>query len=272
MENKRKRKQKGNPVLIIGAVVLVVVLVIFIQSMVRDRAAAAATQAGIAFLESMEAKDPADVDAVRRELYQKRLDAQREELLQQLHSGAMDPFSLFQDYVILGDSRAVGFYYMGFLDESRVLATGGATIRDVETHKEKVIALDPSQIFLCYGLNDISIGYWDTAEEYVAEYMQVVADLRQKLPNATVVVSSALPARDPAFARSSKWRNIPDWNQVLQEACDENDVLFVDNSRISEEYADLWDPDGIHVKKEFYPHWATELIGELLVGGSADEG
>lgn len=266
-----KRKQKLNPVLIVGAVALALLLAFLIRGIVKDRAAAAATQAGIAFLESMEAKDPADVDAVRRELYQKRLDAQREELLQQLHSGAMDPFSMFQDYVILGDSRAVGFYYMGFLDESRVLATGGATIRDVETHKESVIALNPSQIFLCYGLNDISIGYWDTAEEYAAEYMQVVADLRDKLPNATVIVSSALPARDPAFERSSKWRNIPDWNLVLEAACEENGIVFVDNSRISEEYADLWDPDGIHVKKEFYPHWATELVTAALMDGSESE-
>ena len=29
---------------------------------------------------------------------------------------------------------------------------------------------------------------------------------------------------------------------------------------ISQTYAKLWDPDGIHVKKEFYPYWATNLI------------
>ena len=42
--------------------------------------------------------------------------------------------------------------------------------------------------------------------------------------------------------------------------CEENDVLFADNTQLSEDYADLWQPDGIHLLPEFYPHWAANLI------------
>ena len=39
-----------------------------------------------------------------------------EMLLRQIKAGEQDPFPLFQDAVILGDSRAVGFFYYGFVD------------------------------------------------------------------------------------------------------------------------------------------------------------
>lgn len=42
--------------------------------------------------------------------------------------------------------------------------------------------------------------------------------------------------------------------------CEENGVLFADNTQLSEDYADLWQPDGIHLLPEFYPHWAANLI------------
>lgn len=178
---------------------------------------------------------------------------------------------MFDSYVILGDSRAVGFYYFDFLEKSRVLADGGNTIRDVAAHMDDIRALQPDYVYLCYGLNDISIGYWDTKEEYVAELLQVVADLKEALPGVTVVVSSILPAQDPAFEKSSKWRNIPEWSEAVGAACAENGIPFADNTEICQTYADLWQPDGIHVRPEFYPYWAANLILAGLDGPAEAE-
>lgn len=93
-----------------------------------------------------------------------------------------------------------------------------------------------------------------------AELLQVVADLKEALPGVTVVVSSILPAQDPAFEKSSKWRNIPEWSEAVGAACAENGIPFADNTEICQTYADLWQPDGIHVRPEFYPYWAANLI------------
>lgn len=226
--------------------------------------------AGIAFLEAQESKDPETVLAYRQKIYQAKIDAQRDTLLNQLNSGSMDPFSLLKDYVILGDSRAVGFWSWKFLDKSRVLADGGHTIRNLAGYVDTVVSMNPSQIFLCYGLNDTSIGYWDTAEEYVTEYMQIVDEIRQKLPKATIVVSSILPAKDPAFERSAKWRNIPEWSAALEQACKENGVLFANCDYLANTQANLWDPkDGIHFRKEFYPYWTSCLVAAILMEGAA---
>lgn len=253
------------------AVVLVVILAISLagalfgddQTAEQDKAVAA----GIAYLEELEQKDPAEVMQVRQAIYQAEIDAQRDQLLLQLNNGTMDPFSLIKDYVLLGDSRAVGFWYRNFLDKNNVLADGGHTIRNLASYVDTIVERNPSQIFLCYGLNDSSIGYWDTAEEYVAEYIATVKTIQERLPNATIVVSSILPAKDPAFEKSAKWYNIPDWSAALEKACQENGILFANCDYLAVSYPNLWDPDGIHFRKEFYPYWASCLVAAMLMEG-----
>lgn len=264
----RKNNRKEFPIVpvAIGAAVLILLLAV-LSVFMNGEEEANLTLDGIAYLEALEKKDPNDVIQVRRQIHQAKLDAQRDEMIRQVEAGEVDPFSLFQDFVIMGDSRAVGYWYFGFVDKARTLTGAGHTIRDLAAQMDTLVSMNPRYIYLCYGLNDTSIGYWDSAEDYVAEYMDLVGQIRQKLPDASVIVSSILPARDPAFKRSSKWYNIPAWSAALEAACKENGVIFANNDGISEAYPKLWDPDGIHVRKEFYPYWATNLILATLQAG-----
>lgn len=235
---------------------------------------------GVSYLESVEARDPETVLTTTESNRETDNDTEPTEtsdpnglteeqmaLIEQVRSGEIDIWSMFRDYVILGDSRAVGFWSFDFLSYDNCLAGGGDTIRNIAEHMDEIIALDPKYIFLCYGLNDVSIGYWSEPEDYVEEIMQIIADLQEKLPDATVVVSSILPAVDPAFELSSKWRRIPEFSAAVGKACEEAGVIFVDNDAISAEHSDLWQPDGIHVRQEFYPYWAQNLIVALIEGG-----
>lgn len=196
------------------------------------------------------------------------LSAEQLALIDSIRNEEVDIWSMFHDYVILGDSRAVGFWYFDFLPKENCLTGGGDTIRNVEMNMDGILSRNPKYIFMCYGLNDVSIGYWKTKEEYVEEIMIVIADLQERLPETTVVVSSILPARDPAFELSSKWYNIPDYSAAVEAACKEAGVIFVNNDAISEKYASWWQPDGIHIRPEFYPYWAQNLIVGLIEGGA----
>ena len=272
---------------ILLAVLLIVILVLALTPSEEERA----IEKGIAYLESLEAKTPtltepttptqpsasapistdpgaSDPTEPTEPSDPNGLSAEQHKLIEQIRNEEVDIWSMFHDYVILGDSRAVGFWYFDFLPEENCLTGGGDTIRNVEMNMDGILALDPKYIFLCYGLNDVSIGYWDNPEEYVAEMMQVIADLNERLPEATVIVSSILPARDPAFELSSKWYNIPDFSAAVGEACREAGVIFIDNDAICEQYADWWQPDGIHVRPEFYPYWAQNLIVGIIEGGA----
>lgn len=228
--------------------------------------------AGVSYLASLEQQDPAAVDQILKDQRLQEIARLREERLNQLESGTLSVWTLFEDYVLLGDSRAVGFYFYDYLPETRVLAEGGSTIRELQAHIPDLVALDPANIYLCYGLNDVSIGYWDTPEEYTTEFRQVLEELHTALPQATVYISSILPARDPAFETAPVWREIPSFSAAVGTMCQDIDYCyFVDCDSLAEAYADLWDSDGIHVGRDFYPHWAAALITETYTSGLTAE-
>lgn len=251
------------------------------------------TRAGIAYLEEREQKDPNTVLQVLRDRRQAELEAQREELLRQIVSGETDPFVMFQDAVIMGDSRAVGFWYFGFVDQSRTLTGAGDTILEVHNQLDKLEAMNPSYIYLCYGLNDLKIGYWGSVERFVEKYMEYVGQIRARLPDTVVVISSMVPVQKDIYESATeqlkagetgtplkqeekqellglqRLREVPAWNDALAAACAENDVIFVDNTRIWEEQGTPWEKDGIHMKEKFYPHWARNLVVSALEKGSS---
>ena len=79
------------------------------------------------------------------------------------------------------------------------MASAGATIRNIEQYTDQLVTLNPSSIIFCYGLNDISIGFWSNVDDYITEQDQIIADLQEALPNTTIYVNSIIPATDPAF-------------------------------------------------------------------------
>ena len=283
-------KDKTLKILLISAgIVFLILLVVLLILLLTPEKPNVDVSEGIAYLESLEARDPeeifssepasvaptenTDLPASPTEEPSEgsengALPPEDQALIEKIRNDEVDVWSLFHDYVILGDSRAVGFWYFDFLPEDNCLTGGGDTIKNIDMNMDGILSRNPKYIFLCYGLNDVSIGYWDTPEEYVTEMMADIADLQQRIPGVTVVVSSILPARDPAFELSSKWRNIPDFSAAVGKACREAGVIFVDNDGISEEYADWWQPDGIHVRPEFYPYWAKNLIIGIIEGGA----
>lgn len=287
---KRERQQKKSfpavPVLAAAAVLTGVVL--GVAALTGPKEPADVTAQGIAYLESLEARDPAAVDQVLRQRRLEELESQRAELLRQVKAGETDPFTLFQDAVILGDSRSVGFFYYGFVDDSRDLTGTGDTILDLPGKLDALEAMNPRYIYLCYGLNDLKIGHWASVDAHITDYIDRINRIRQRLPEAVVIVSSVLPYVDQSAgsddpnavkpanklteAEVRRLGNIPQWNAAMAEACREFGLIFVDNSAICDEHQNLWEPDGIHVKKSFYPYWGKNLVvAALEEGGIADE-
>lgn len=266
---RREAKKQPNYILLsvtVAAVALVAVLLMF-GSREKAQERTADAERGIAYLTALEQKDPSAVRQVRQEIYRQEMAQQKEELTWKIMAGEIDPFPLFQDYALLGDSRAIGYSYSEFLAEDRVLADGGNTIRIIPERIPALQQLNPSYVFLCYGLNDVSIGYWDDPYVYAAEYVSCVNLIQEALPDATIVVSSILPAKDPAFATSSRWYWIPDWNVVLEEVCRENGILFANCDWVYEQQNYYWVSDGIHLRPYVYPYWGGQLIITALYGG-----
>ena len=172
----------------------------------------------------------------------------------------VDIWSLFSDYVVLGDSRAYGFSYYDFLREDRVFADGGSCISDAIDAIPSVQAIGPKYIYLCYGLNDTGIGYWANGDEYAEEVRRVFTELKKACPDAKIIASSILPGTEAAYNESPAWRKIPDFDAALKKVCEEFNETYVDNNALAAQYMDeMWGPDGVHLDQAFYPLWAKNL-------------
>ena len=168
----------------------------------------------------------------------------------------------FDKYVFLGDSRVVGFNVFGFLPAERVLAEQGDTILAISDRMEAMKELEPSYIFISYGINDIGIGFWQTAGEYADAFSEEIDDLRKEFPDAQIYVNSIIPATDEAVEGVSIWGKIPEYSDALKKMCAEKGIPFIDNTKLIEEHKELYAGDGVHLLAEFYPYWAeNQLLG-----------
>lgn len=248
-----QRKKRGSGLMVVAGVVVAALIIGVVIHQAGKSSESDDVKTGVTYIQTLEATD---VSQVENQIKQVKA-AERKAALE---SGEIDVWTLFNDSVIMGDSRAVGFYYYGFLGTDRVLAEAGATILKISEYTPSAQTVNPSSIFLCFGLNDISIGIWPTVEDYIAEYDQQIADLHAAIPGAQIYVVSTIPATDPAFNKASVWRNIPDWNEALKAHFAETDTHFIDISDTVAEHQDLYDIDGIHMQKAFYDYWAIAIM------------
>lgn len=204
--------------------------------------------------------------ADERQEYEKSLDEEGKKIWEQ-----------FSDYALLGDFRTSGFSWYDYLDEQRVFYSNAGTIREITGFLDKLKKLNPEIVFLTYGLNDCASGLWETPAAYAKEYLQIVNELQDALPQAGIVVT-ACPEAGPNAAKI--YSDISAYNNAVKQIMTQNDKNYLDNSNLSDEHKDLITQDGIHFEPEFYPFWGKSLLmGQFDVrqkrqspkGGAADD-
>ena len=264
MKEKLKKRVKMPPWMMFAAagIVLMLLLILVFGGNRKNAVDPLDLQAGLNFLEQQEQKNPDIVRQARQVLYKRRMEEEKDKMLEDIENGEIDPFSLLQDYAILGDSRTEGFSYWGFLPEERILAVGGYKIFHIPEWYDKLQEMQPQYIFLCYGLNDCYSEGWASGEEHAADYIEYVRELKRMLPNSTI---------EDGIEYYSGWSAIPDWNVALKAACEKEGVLFADCDSLYEEHSEQWDSDGIHFFPTMYPLWAGKLIVTALYGGAINE-
>lgn len=249
-----KRWNRTLPVVLCVCIAAVLIVIAVVSHLKKSESSAVSE--GTAYLKQLESRD---IDQISANVVNVRKQARAEAIA----SGELPLWAQFEGSVFFGDSRTVGLYHYGFIDQANVLADGGWTIADLQKKEDEIAAKSPENLFLCTGLNDVSIGYWNTAEEYASAYNEVVAELMQKLPNTHIYINSIFPAQDPAFEESEKWRNIPEYTEALKNMCAEKGYTYIDNTEVFEQHKDLYDPDGIHFQKEFYEYWGQNMANAL---------
>lgn len=210
---------------------------------------------GIAYLESLEQQD---VQAIHESV--KAIRARQNLNLADTDESAV--WGGFEDAVILGDSRAVGFSFYELLPEDQVLAESGAVITDVSNNIDQLKRQNPELVFLCYGINDVKSGLWPEPADYAAECAAQIQAVMNALPESRVYLNSILPAGGNAVWDAS-YARIDEYNAALKAMTADRGYGYIDNTVLAEEHQGLYQEDGLHLQTEFYKYWAANMLTEV---------
>lgn len=239
-------------IVVAGVAVIVIVAATAIGiSVHKSRQQQAEVTKGVEVIRNMEA---VDVGAVENRIRQ-----MEEDELKSSEEYKNRPINVkYEDSLILGDSQAEAFIAYKVLDDSEVIAHKGAHIKDVNSEYDKIVNLNPKNIFLTYGVNDL--GMYGTKEEFIAVYKKVIQDLQAGLPETKIYVNLIFPVTSAAIAQQSHLARWESFNEGIKAMCTELGITCIDsNSLVS---AEAYEPDGIHMVYSFYNSWA-EYMAEV---------
>lgn len=188
----------------------------------------------------------------------------------------------FSDAVFIGDSRTVGlFEYGGLENVTTFYASTGLTIFklfeaqivEVPGQKEKITveqALQErqfSKIYLMVGINEMGRG---DLEGFLTKYGEVVAHLRELQPNAVIYLQGIMKVTTKRSEQGDYIHNtgIEERNTGIAALADNVKVYYLDvNPLICDETGGMepsYTTDGVHLKAQYIPMW-KDFIKEHAV-------
>lgn len=183
----------------------------------------------------------------------------------------------FADAVFIGDSRTVGMFEYGGLEEiSTFYASKGLTIYklfdapvvSVAGQKKKITIEEAlsnrqfSKIYLMVGINEMGTGTVDT---FLAKYKEVVEHLQELQPDAIIYIQGIIKVTTERSGEGDYITNegIEARNQGLEQLADNVKVYYLDvNPLICDETGGMVDSytyDGVHLKAQYIPIWKDFL-------------
>ncbi|MCD8095269.1 MAG: GDSL-type esterase/lipase family protein [Ruminococcus sp.] len=190
------------------------------------------------------------------------------------YAGAADDDD-FSDACFIGDSRTVGlgmncdkpdadFYASQGLSINKALTDEIVTLDDGSTGTviDGVSQKDYKRIFIMFGINEIG---WPYPDNFVDYYIELVEEIEQAAPNATIYIQSVLPVSDTAVETNEVFtnENVDAFNEYVKQAADETDTVYLDiNQYFKDEDGSLPEDaatDGIHFTRDYYLLWIDIL-------------
>lgn len=189
----------------------------------------------------------------------------------------------FNDAVFIGDSRTVGLYEYGGLEErADFFSKISLTIYDVFTAPVakdeatgRMITVEEAlsnktygKIYLMLGINELGTG---NTEYFMEEYRSVVARLRELQPDAVIFAEGIMRVTETKDESDLIFNNtnINEKNAEIAKLADNSSIFYIDvnevvcdeNGNLNEEYT----IDEIHLKAKYYDIWKQFLLEHGIV-------
>ncbi len=183
----------------------------------------------------------------------------------------------FSDAVFIGDSRTVGMYEYGGLEETAAFyASTGLTIYkifdsaivEVPGQKKKITIEEALQensfakIYLMIGINEMGTG---TVETFIDKYREVVEHLKELQPEAIIYIQGIIKVTTGRSNQGDYINNegIEARNQELEKLADNGKIFYLDvNPLVCDETGGLIESytfDGVHLKAKYIQIWKDFL-------------
>lgn len=183
----------------------------------------------------------------------------------------------FADAVFIGDSRTVGMYEYGGLEEiSTFYASSGLTIYkllDAEIVKvpgqKKKITIEEAlrentfaKVYLMIGINEMGTG---TVETFTGKYAEVVACLQELQPDAVIYIQGIMKVSTERSSKGDYITNegIEARNAELAKLADNEKIFYLDvNPLLCDETGGMvasYTFDGVHLKAKYIQIWKEFL-------------
>lgn len=198
-----------------------------------------------------------------------------------MYASAEDDY--FQDAVFIGDSRTVGlFEYGGLEDITTFYASTGLTVYKmfsepivtVPGQKNKITveeALSQRQfakIYLMIGINEMGTGTVDT---FIQKYTEVVEHLKELQPDAIIYLQAIMKVTTERSNKGDYINNegIEERNERIAQLADNDRVFYLDvNPLICDETGGMepsYTFDGVHLKAQYVLIWKDFLKENALI-------
>ena len=175
--------------------------------------------------------------------------------------------------LFIGDSRTVGLWEYGGLDEANYFATVGMTSYSVLTDLVDVpgigkMTLDEllsthkyDKIYIMLGINEMGYDF----EQTVNKFTEVVKHVDEKQPDAFIFVESNMHVTKK-FSDKHKYINnerIDKYNDRIKKLANDKDIFYIDVNTLFDDADGNLDQskssDNAHVYAKHYAEWANWL-------------
>ena len=175
----------------------------------------------------------------------------------------IDYKELFYNDVFIGDSITDSLSFYGFIEEKNVIAKLGLTTVQGKEKIEEVKKVTPTNIYMLFGTNDILTGI--DSEKFTHNYLPLIQLLKKELPDVNIYVQSIFPISSNTNKKKPLLTNnhINEFNEALIKMCENENINYVDIASILKNEDDPFEPDGIHLKYDFYKLWLDYLADNI---------
>lgn len=164
--------------------------------------------------------------------------------------------------VFLGDSITEGGRWDEWFPDSDIInrGIGGNKTNDVLARLDQIYRLQPRQIFLMIGINDLNLRR--SLPDILDNYRAIFDGIEQHLPRTRVMVQSVLPLNDD-LRYAVDGDSIVRVNRFLQAEADRRGYAYIDlHAAFSDDRGQLrreLSNDGIHLLGAGYALWRDQI-------------